>query len=262
MTSPLPPSPSPPLFRQVADTIRARLRDGTYPVGIPLPGERALAESFGVARVTVRSALARLQEEGLVTRLRGQGTLPLGAAMATQHPKLHNGLLDNIVSQGLRTRIQVLSCTRQPCSAEIGRLLQLPAAAPVLCIHRVRKSGGAPVMYSEVALPEFIGAAIAQPLLEEMSVLTLMEQAGYPFDHGEQELSATIAPAHVALALKIPAGAPLLQVRRVVYDAHKRPIQYLLGYYAPERYRYRMHVSRSGSASKVWISEGSVTRQR
>lgn len=252
------PRPSqPPLFRQVADTIRERLRDGTYPVGIPLPGERALAEGFGVARVTVRSALARLQEEGLVTRLRGQGTLPIGQAMATRHPKLHNGLLDNIVSQGLRTRIQVLSCTRQACDTEIARLLQLPPAAPVLCIQRVRRSSGAPVMYSEVVLPECVGAAIVRPLLEEMPLLTLMEQAGYPFDHGEQELSATIAPAHVAAALKIPAGAPLLQVRRVVYDAQKRPIQYLLGYYAPERYQYRMHVSRSGSASKVWISEGS-----
>lgn len=252
------PSPSqPPLFRQVAETIRERLRDGTYPVGIPLPGERALAEDFGVARVTVRSALARLQEEGLVTRLRGQGTLPIGQAMATRHPKLHNGLLDNIVSQGLRTRIQVLSCTRQACDTEIAGLLQLPPAAPVLCIQRVRRSSGAPVMYSEVVLPECVGAAIARPLLEEMPLLTLMEQAGFPFDHGEQELSATIAPAHVAAALKIAAGAPLLQVRRVVYDAQGRPIQYLLGYYAPERYQYRMHVSRSGSASKVWISEGS-----
>ena len=253
------PSPSqPPLFRQVADAIRERLHDGTYPVGIPLPGERTLAESFGVARITVRSALARLQEEGLVTRLRGQGTLPIGQAMATQHPKLHNGLLDNIVSQGLRTRIQVLSCRKQPCDAEIARLLQLAPGASVLCLRRVRKSSGAPVMYSEVVLPELVGAAIAPQMLEEMSLLTLMEQAGYPFDHGEQELSATIAPAHVALALKIPAGSPLLQVRRVVYDAQKRPIQYLLGYYAPERYQYRMHVSRSGSASKVWISEASV----
>ena len=252
----MPRTPTPPLFRQVADAIRERLQDGTYPVGIPLPGERALAESFGVARVTVRSALARLQEEGLVTRLRGQGTLPIGQAMATQHPKLHNGLLDNIVSLGLRSRIQVLSCKRQPCDAEIARLLQLPPAADVLCLRRVRKSGGAPVMYSEVVLPDFVGAAIEQHLLEEVPLLTLMEKAGFPFDHGEQELSATIAPAHVALALKIPTGSPLLQVRRVVYDAHKRPIQYLLGYYAPERYQYRMHVSRSGSASKVWISEG------
>jgi len=252
----MPRTPTPPLFRQVADAIRERLHDGTYPVGIPLPGERALAEAFGVARVTVRSALARLQEEGLVTRLRGQGTLPIGQAMATQHPKLHNGLLDNIVSLGLRSRIQVLSCRRQPCDADIARQLQLPPAASVLCLQRVRKSGGAPVMYSEVVLPDFVGAAIEQHLLEDVPLLTLMEKAGFPFDHGEQELSATIAPAHVALALKIPAGSPLLRVRRVVYDAHKRPIQYLLGYYAPERYQYRMQVSRSGSASKVWISEG------
>ena len=39
-----------------------------------LEGERTLAERFGVARPTVRSALARLQQEGLVQRRGGGGT--------------------------------------------------------------------------------------------------------------------------------------------------------------------------------------------
>ncbi len=39
-----------------------------------LPTERALAERFGVARGTVRQALARLEQMGLVTKRRGSGT--------------------------------------------------------------------------------------------------------------------------------------------------------------------------------------------
>ena len=39
-----------------------------------LPPERLLAERFGVARGTIRQALARLEQMGLVTRRRGSGT--------------------------------------------------------------------------------------------------------------------------------------------------------------------------------------------
>ena len=39
-----------------------------------LPTERALAQRFGVARGTVREALARLERMGMVTRRRGSGT--------------------------------------------------------------------------------------------------------------------------------------------------------------------------------------------
>ena len=39
-----------------------------------LPTERALAQRFGVARGTVREALARLERMGLVTKRRGSGT--------------------------------------------------------------------------------------------------------------------------------------------------------------------------------------------
>ena len=55
------PLTSLPRFQQVRLILRERIRGGHYATGLPLPGERQLAEEFGVARVTVRSALARLQ---------------------------------------------------------------------------------------------------------------------------------------------------------------------------------------------------------
>ncbi|NOY93832.1 MAG: FadR family transcriptional regulator [Deltaproteobacteria bacterium] len=64
--------------RSVADDTTDRLRrailDGQYPVGSLLPPERGLSESFGVSRLTLRSAIARLQTEGLVRPQQGAGT--------------------------------------------------------------------------------------------------------------------------------------------------------------------------------------------
>ncbi|MFD4144245.1 GntR family transcriptional regulator [Streptomyces sp. NPDC058572] len=63
---------------QLASALTAAIRDGKHPVGSPLPGERQIAEAYGVARVTVQSALARLAEQGLIERQsRGRARLVL-----------------------------------------------------------------------------------------------------------------------------------------------------------------------------------------
>ncbi|WP_328558979.1 winged helix-turn-helix domain-containing protein [Streptomyces coelicoflavus] len=61
------PDTRPPLYRRVADQLLAELRDGTVPPGERLPGERRLAEHFGVSRETVRQALDVLRRDGLLS---------------------------------------------------------------------------------------------------------------------------------------------------------------------------------------------------
>jgi GntR family transcriptional regulator, transcriptional repressor for pyruvate dehydrogenase complex len=58
---------------QCAAEIRQSILRGVISVGARLPAERALAEQFGVNRVTVRGALARLESEGLVDVRQGSG---------------------------------------------------------------------------------------------------------------------------------------------------------------------------------------------
>jgi DNA-binding FadR family transcriptional regulator len=61
-----------------AAAITTRLREailgGHYADGERLPAERELTEHFGAARGTIREALRRLEEMGLVTRRMGSGT--------------------------------------------------------------------------------------------------------------------------------------------------------------------------------------------
>lgn len=50
------------------------IRDGSLAPGAKLPTERELSDSYGAARNTVRKAMDRLVEEGVVTRQVGRGT--------------------------------------------------------------------------------------------------------------------------------------------------------------------------------------------
>ncbi|MFE3036166.1 GntR family transcriptional regulator [Streptomyces canus] len=61
-------------FQRVADELRGRMTDGTYPMGSFLPSQRDLAEEFGVSRDTVSRVMRELVNEGWVETRQGSGS--------------------------------------------------------------------------------------------------------------------------------------------------------------------------------------------
>jgi GntR family transcriptional regulator len=73
-----------PLHEQVAEEIRERVRRGEFAVGSKLPSLRDLRETYGVAEVTVHTAIRELQRDGVLVSSPGRGTfvaaVPTGSA--------------------------------------------------------------------------------------------------------------------------------------------------------------------------------------
>nr|MDT0661663.1 GntR family transcriptional regulator [Micromonospora sp. DSM 115978] len=59
---------------QLADVLRVKIESGEWPPGHKLPGELTLAQTYDVARGTVRAALDLLRAEGRVVTFTGRGT--------------------------------------------------------------------------------------------------------------------------------------------------------------------------------------------
>jgi DNA-binding GntR family transcriptional regulator len=78
-------------FQQVADDLRTAIASGELAAGQRLPSNRDLAEHYGIAPMTVQSAVRVLREEGLVVAQQGRGTFVHDDAQAralerAQHP--------------------------------------------------------------------------------------------------------------------------------------------------------------------------------
>ena len=54
------------LYGQVEFTLRNKILSGQYEFGEKLPSENELVERFGVSKITVRHALARLEADRLI----------------------------------------------------------------------------------------------------------------------------------------------------------------------------------------------------
>ncbi|GLZ13295.1 hypothetical protein Acsp04_35300 [Actinomadura sp. NBRC 104425] len=74
-------------YRGIADVLRRRVEDGTYPAGARLPGEHTLSRELGATRNTVRRALDVLESEGLLVAVTGVGRFVRGATTEDTRPK-------------------------------------------------------------------------------------------------------------------------------------------------------------------------------
>ena len=62
-----------PKWEQIADVIRQRITDGTYPPRSRVPSVQQLVAETGVAVDTAQKTLANLREEGAIYTVRGLG---------------------------------------------------------------------------------------------------------------------------------------------------------------------------------------------
>jgi GntR family transcriptional regulator, transcriptional repressor for pyruvate dehydrogenase complex len=74
---PFKPVPRRRMAEDVAEQLRERILAGAFQPGQRLPGERELAESFGVNRTTVREALRALEQQRLLEIHHGDGAMVL-----------------------------------------------------------------------------------------------------------------------------------------------------------------------------------------
>jgi GntR family transcriptional regulator len=251
-----------PKYHQVYLVLREQLHEGMFSQG--LPGELALMQQFSVARVTVRRALAQLAQEGLISREPGRGTRSLvqrrvqqkdAAAHKTQQARL-TGLLENLVSMGLRTKVKVLSVQRLLAPHDVAMALQMEDGELAQKAQRVRYTNEGPLSHITTWVPERIARSFGRKELAQKPILMLLEESGVKVGRAQQSISAKLADANMAQHLDIAVGSALLAVNRLIYDTDDKPIQWLHGLYRPDRYEYQMQLSRVGSIdAKVWVSK-------
>jgi GntR family transcriptional regulator len=244
-----------PKYHQVYLVLRERLAEGRFRDG--LPAEMQLVQQFGVARATVRKALERLEGEGLIDRHPGRGTKPRKEAVSASSKGSDElgGLLENIVSMGLRTQVKVLSCEVVTAPEVVAQRLGLPAQSRVQRAVRVRSNHEGPLSHITTWVPAELTKSFGRRELAHEPILLLLEGAGVRIGRAAQSISACPAHAKVAAQLGVRPRTALLAVDRLVYDVDERPVQWLQGLYRPDRYQYQMQLSRVGGlAAKVWVS--------
>lgn len=215
-TSPL------PLWAQLLEVLRDRIASGRYDGGFPTDAE--LEAEFGVSRHTVRDALRRLQDSGVIVRRRGVGTFVVPAALEQPCGAIYS-LYRAIESQGREQRSDVLALG-VVTDASVADRLDLAPATELVRLERLRRVDGDPLARDTAWLP----ADIARPLLEVDFGRTalydeLARTCGVQPDAGSEWIRPVVPDDRDLELLELQPGEAAYRIERSA-SAHGRPIEW------------------------------------
>ena len=209
----------------LARELRERIALGDVGAAGALESESALSQRYAVSRVTVRAALEELRGQGVLESRRGAGWF---VSAGSFHQTLALGTFRHAASAvsaaGKSTDRQVVEFGFRPAPSAAAAALALPAGDEVLHVRSVRSVDGVPLDLVHEWVPASSAAAVSRADAEGPGTWATLHRLGHRIDVVRQFITAAVATDADAVLLGVPAGEPLLVVRRLAHDDAGHPL--------------------------------------
>lgn len=232
-----------PLYYQLKQRLLDAIERGQFAAGQLLPSERQLQEQYAISRATVRQALSELVIEGVLERQQGIGTRVARRRIAPLHLKL-TSFSEEMSTRGLTPGSTLLELAEVPAPARVQERLALELAARLWMVYRLRLADGEPIGLQRLYVPPWLGFGSDDLRTAQSYYGLLARQRQLEVVHAHEFLNARNATAAEARHLSVRPGAALINVQRVAYDLHNRPLEYVELVYRGDRYTYDLTLFR------------------
>jgi len=236
----------------LTEKLLALIGSGHYPVGELLPTELALSAEFKLSRQTVREALRRLAEQGLITRQPGVGTR---VVRRTPHADNVYSITSMSELEGYaeEARLDIAEMSEAPVFGEQARLLECSEGALWLTVHgiRRRRADDVPLGVACIQLRSwFPGVTEHLKRLKGAIPTMLAREYDASIEEIHQEARAVLLTRQEAAALQMPAGGPGLAVVRRYYMDGPRLVLHGRIVYAADRFAYSLKFRKNDPARR------------
>ena len=210
--------------------VRARLIEGIsageWPPGGAIPSEAELARAFGVAIGTIRKAVDGLVAERALVRRQGKGTF------VAEHDsgRLLFHFFHIVGRDGTRAypEVRTRAFSRARATADEARALGITAHDKAIRIRNLLSLDGTPSIVDDITLPAELFPGLTEKIfLARGNTIYHLYQSRYGINvlRTDERLRAVLADAELGALLRVAAGAPLLEIRRVALTFRDRPVE-------------------------------------
>ena len=215
-----------PLYQQVAQQLEQAVNSGELRYGDKIMSESEMSQHYGVSRVTVRRAVDRLVESGVLSRRQGKGTYVSFPAFMEDIVVKEHSFTVSCLNKNRRPSTKVVSNSVVTVRGELMHKLQLPGPTQMVRLVRIRYVDGAPAIYEEDYFPMKYEMLLGMQLDDRSIFGFLAEEMNiFPRNYID-EFRVQYPSAQQAKYLGIPQEKPLLGVFQWVLDADGNVIYY------------------------------------
>lgn len=194
--------------RHVLDQIQA----GVWTAGDAIPGEEALARTFGVSRMTVNRALRELSDEQILTRVQGSGTFVAQQQYRATLVEIRN-IADEIAARGHRHRSELHLLERTRADKALARQFGRPPGSPLFHSVVVHFENDLPIQLEDRYVnPDAAPDYLTQDFSGQTPNAYLMRVA--PLQGVNFEIEACLPLPTISERLQMAAAEPCLVLHR------------------------------------------------
>jgi GntR family transcriptional regulator len=232
-----------PVYLAIAEALRDDIASKKIAPHTRLSTEPELARRYGAARETVRRALGKLQEDGVVYRRQNVGTFVAEPRVDQDLDQLFS-FTEYMMFRGLKPGSVLLSSETvriQDADSPILHYLGLKAGARVIHLRRLRTGSNEPLVIASTWLPEARFRGFLKRDLRRQSVYDVMKEMGGRPTDAVQTMTAVTLDAEQAKLLSVAPGAPAFMIRRLGLS-HGMPVEFAIDYYRGDRTTFRVRL--------------------
>ena len=237
LTSSVDPASDRPVYKQIADHLRAAIARGRLHEGDQLPSEAQLMDHYGVARMTIRNAIRLLQDEGLVTAEHGRGVYVRSRPpvrrlasdrFAQRHRKEGKAAFAVEAEQvGATAEVDMIQVSESQPPSEVADRLGISEDASVVVRSRRYLLDGKPVEAATSYIPADLarGTPISDPNPGPGGIYARLEEQGHILERFTEDVTARMPTPQEARLLNLSPGVPVFRLVRTAYDVDNRAVE-------------------------------------
>ena len=249
-----------PMYQRIAEELRKQIESGTLKPGSQLPTELELRETFEASRNTIRDAIKRLTNLGLVETRPGQGTfvvMKINPFVTTLSADKNTGLgggegatyLSEVNEQHQVAETSEPRVELQRAAPEIAARLRIPDGAQVISRHQERNIDDTPWSLQTSFYPRDFSRRGADRLLDAEDIeegtvryieATLgLKQIGY-----RDWITARAPDANETEFFKLPADGrvAVFEIFRTAFDQNGVPMRVTVTIFPIDRNQFIVNV--------------------
>lgn len=227
-----------PLYHQIYMDLLNLIQSKQLSPDDLLPPEMELMKAYNVSRQTLRDALELLQNEKLIKRTAGKGTIVLAALNRIQFI-MSQSFAIQMKTMGYVPGSKVLKLSPCVIDQKSPEKLHCKMGSPALELVRLRYANDEPigVQYTTIIIDSIEDLA-NNNFNEESLYNLLLTKYRLPINQIDYSVSAVIADPWHQVLLKVGSTEPLLLINTITYLDNGSPIEVTSSYYRADKFEF------------------------
>lgn len=226
-----------PLWSQVADVLKEKIKNDEYEVGETLPPEIQLMEKFGVSRITMRQALDALVNEGYIVRQRGKGTIVKKKEGVSTIMK---SSFKEVRENGEKSRKKLLEVKMVNPPKEVAELFDIDRKSFVIMMRRaivVEKK-------TVTIFKNYINPEVPISVQDDFnkSFYKLLSEKGYSVTSGVEFISAIISNEEDNTIFDLDKPTAIITRKKIGYS-NNIPVEFTYSRYVADGYTIKVELN-------------------